>query len=110
MTDQHRHLPLLDSGCGPQRHHGDMDHAGSIRGADTAHVRAYLVAGMSCGHCVQAVTEEVTKIDGVRQVQLALVPGGASRLSVTSDRPISTDQVSAALTEAGYQLTGEATS
>jgi copper chaperone len=61
----------------------------------------YTVTGMTCGHCVSSVTEEVTQIDGVQDVQVDLASG---QVTVTSDRDLSEDEVRAAVTEAGYQL------
>jgi copper chaperone len=61
----------------------------------------YTVSGMTCGHCVSSVTEEVTQIDGVLDVQVDLASG---QVTVTSDRDLSDDEVRAAVTEAGYQL------
>lgn len=59
------------------------------------------VTGLTCGHCVGAVTEELTALDGVRDVQVTLVAGGTSTVTVEADRALSTDEVSAALDEAG---------
>ena len=61
----------------------------------------YAVTGMSCQHCVDAVTAEVGRIAGVEQVQVDL-PSGAVR--VTSDGPLALDEVRAAIDEAGYDL------
>jgi len=61
----------------------------------------YTVQGMTCGHCVSSVTEEVSQIDGVQNVQVDLATG---KVTVTSDRDVPTDEVRAAVTEAGYQL------
>ena len=61
----------------------------------------YTVTGMTCGHCVASVTEEITEIDGVTDVAVDL-PTGA--VTVTSDRPLDQAQVRAAVEEAGYQL------
>jgi copper chaperone CopZ len=44
-----------------------------------------LVTGMTCDHCVMSVTEELTEVDGVSDVAVRLVPGGASEVTVTSD-------------------------
>ncbi len=63
----------------------------------------YTVAGMTCGHCVSAVTEEVTTVPGVTAVDVDLASG---RLTVTSDTPVDDDAVRAAVDEAGYELTG----
>lgn len=65
----------------------------------------YEVTGMTCGHCVGAVTGELQNIDGVSDVTVDLNPSGASRVAVTSDAPLSEEQVAAALDEAGdYHL------
>ncbi|HET8681678.1 MAG TPA: heavy-metal-associated domain-containing protein [Micromonosporaceae bacterium] len=61
----------------------------------------YTVSGMTCGHCVQAVTGELTKLPGVRDVAVDL-PTGA--VTVTSDGPLPVDDVRAAVDEAGYEL------
>jgi copper chaperone len=62
----------------------------------------YTVTGMTCGHCVSSVTEEISEIDGVQSVDVELSTG---QVTVTSQQPLSTDAVRAAVTEAGYQLT-----
>jgi copper chaperone CopZ len=64
----------------------------------------FLVTGMTCGHCVSSVTEEVSAIEGVDSVEVVLKKGGASRVVVTSAAPVDKDAVSAAVEEAGYQL------
>ncbi|MEV4846967.1 copper ion binding protein [Micromonospora matsumotoense] len=61
----------------------------------------YQVKGMTCGHCVNAVTGEVGALDGVTDVQVDLASG---RVAVTSDRPLDTGSVRAAVDEAGYDL------
>ena len=63
----------------------------------------YTVTGMTCGHCVNAVTEEVTEVPGVTAVEVDL-PSGA--VTVTSDAPVEDDAVRAAVEEAGYQVAG----
>ncbi len=65
----------------------------------------YTVVGMTCGHCVSAVTEEVTQVPGVTGVDVDLTSG---RLTVSSDTPVDDDAVRAAVDEAGYQLAGSA--
>jgi copper chaperone CopZ len=67
----------------------------------------YKVTGMTCGHCAHAVTEELRGLDGVRDVQVELNPGGPSAVTVTSDAPLPAGAVAAALDEAGeYTLAG----
>jgi len=68
----------------------------------------YLVSGMTCGHCVSAVAEEVGKLDGVSGVDVDLVPGGQSRVTVTSTTTLSASAVAEAVDEAGYDLVGGA--
>ncbi|GAA3342676.1 heavy-metal-associated domain-containing protein [Curtobacterium pusillum] len=63
-----------------------------------------LVEGMTCEHCVMSVTEELTEIDGVSDVAVQLVPGGASRVTVTSDAPVDADALRGAVAEAGYEV------
>ena len=65
----------------------------------------YAVTGMTCEHCAHAVTEELAGLGGVAEVTVELVPGGASKVTVTSDAPLDEQAVSAALDEAGdYRL------
>jgi copper chaperone CopZ len=59
------------------------------------------VVGMTCGHCVASVTEEVQEIPGVAEVVVDLASGG---LTVTSAEPLDEAAVRAAVEEAGYQL------
>ncbi|HET9945178.1 MAG TPA: cation transporter [Actinomycetes bacterium] len=66
----------------------------------------YRVTGMTCDHCVRAVTDEVSAIPGVRGVEVDLVAGGESTVRVFSEDALSDDTVSAAVDEAGYQLAG----
>jgi copper chaperone CopZ len=63
----------------------------------------YTVVGMTCGHCVNAVTEEVTQLPGVTAVDVDLASGG---LTVTSETTIDDSAVQAAVEEAGYQVAG----
>lgn len=63
----------------------------------------YTVQGMTCGHCVASVAEEVSEVVGVTDVDVDLATG---RLTVTSDRPVERAAVDAAVSEAGYQLVG----
>jgi copper chaperone len=60
----------------------------------------YRVEGMTCGHCAASVMEEVTALDGVTTVDIDLVPGGASTVTVTGSA--TGDAVRAAIEDAGY--------
>jgi copper chaperone len=66
----------------------------------------YEVTGMTCEHCVGAVTGELSGLAGVRAVNVDLMPNAVSLVRVTSDAPLSLDAVSAAVDEAGYELAG----
>jgi copper chaperone CopZ len=66
----------------------------------------YTVTGMTCGHCVAAVTEELRRLDGVSAVEVDLNAGGPSRVTVTSAAPLPEDAVRGAVDEAGYGLAG----
>lgn len=68
----------------------------------TNEIQHFTVVGMTCGHCVRSVTEEVSEIPGVTEVAVDLESG---RLTVSSDQPLSDDAVRAAVDEAGYRLT-----
>jgi len=63
----------------------------------------YTVVGMTCGHCVTAVTEEVSQVPGVTAVDVDLAGGG---LTVTSEAPVDETAVRAAVEEAGYEVAG----
>ena len=65
------------------------------------------VTGMTCGHCVRSVTEELTALPGVTDVQIALVAGGTSQVTITPTEPLSDDDIRAAVDEAGYQVVGQ---
>lgn len=61
----------------------------------------YTVQGMTCGHCASAVTEEVTKIAGVTNVDVDVASG---QVTVHSTAPVEPAAVSAAVDEAGYEV------
>jgi copper chaperone CopZ len=65
---------------------------------DTA---TFTVNGMTCGHCVAAVTEEVSRIDNVTSVEVDL-PTGA--VTVRSTGPVDPVARAAAVDEAGYEV------
>lgn len=62
------------------------------------------VSGMTCDHCVHAVTEELSALDGVRGVSVDLVAGGTSTVTVTSDNPLPDESIESAVDEAGYAV------
>ncbi|WP_139416052.1 heavy-metal-associated domain-containing protein [Agromyces laixinhei] len=62
------------------------------------------VVGMTCGNCVAHVTEELTAIGGVEAVEVELVGGGVSAVTVRSSTPVSDAAIAAAVEEAGYAV------
>ena len=64
-----------------------------------------LVQGLTCGHCANAVTEELSALDGVSSVSVDLVPNGVSTVVIVAQTDLDTGAISAALSEAGdYSL------
>lgn len=61
----------------------------------------YGITGMTCGHCVQSVTEEVSALDGVSDVKIDLVDGGESLMTLAAENGIDFAKVEAAVAEAG---------
>ncbi len=61
----------------------------------------YQVTGMTCDHCVRAVTTELVLLEGVRSVDVDLAQGA---VTVTSDGPLDREEVREAIDEAGYAL------
>ena len=64
----------------------------------------YRVSGMTCEHCIAAVTDEITSLPGVASVSIALVAGGTSDVTVDSADALDRDDVARAVDEAGYVL------
>lgn len=64
-------------------------------------VSTYRVTGMKCDHCMNAVSTEVAKIDGVTSVDVKLESG---EVDVTSATALDPSVVQAAVEEAGYEL------
>lgn len=86
---------------------GADDHAhqsSAAHGGADAIREHYLVNGMTCDHCVASVTEELSAVDGVESVRVALEAGGTSRVMVVSSKPVEIDDIKAAISDAGYEL------
>ena len=64
--------------------------------------RTYTVQGMTCGHCVDAITGEVTKLAGVGKVDVDLA---GRTVAVTGDQ-LDDAAIRAAIDEAGYAVAG----
>ena len=63
--------------------------------------QTYRVSGMTCGHCAQAVTRELDRLPGVREVRVDLASGA---VTVASDATLPVEDVRGAVDEAGYEL------
>lgn len=63
--------------------------------------QTWTVKGMTCGHCVSSVTEEVSAVPGAKDVVVELATGS---LTVSSDGPLDDSAVRAAVAEAGYRV------
>lgn len=61
----------------------------------------YTVRGMTCGHCADAVTRGLRRIDGVSTVEVDVASG---RVLVGSTRELTTEEVDAAVIDAGFEL------
>ncbi|HEY9477711.1 MAG TPA: cation transporter [Microbacteriaceae bacterium] len=98
-------LGLTDANAGCQCGHDHGHAAPDATMASSEVVRTHLaVNGMTCGHCVSSVTEELGALDGVKSVDVRLNPGGASQVMVTSDVELDSAAIEAAIVEAGYAL------
>ncbi len=64
--------------------------------------RTFTVEGMSCDHCVHAITGEVTQVEGVSAVDVDLT---AKTVTVSGEQ-FGDDAVRAAIDEAGYTVVG----
>ncbi|TJY71639.1 heavy-metal-associated domain-containing protein [Arthrobacter sp. CAU 1506] len=109
-----RELPLIDASspgcacCAPADAENVEEPASAAahKAADAGFpVRAeYRVAGMACGHCSSTVVDALIGLDGVTDVQVVLVPGGVSAVSITAAQPVADAEVCEAVAEAGYQV------
>ncbi|ABM10373.1 MULTISPECIES: heavy-metal-associated domain-containing protein [Micrococcaceae] len=105
-TSNHE-LPLVQASngcacCSPQQGAGNQPAARQESGLPAAQ---FQVAGMTCGHCVSSVSEELGRLEGVSDVQVALVPGGSSTVTIYGSEKPAPEAVRAAVAEAGYELT-----
>jgi copper ion binding protein len=62
------------------------------------------VEGMTCQHCVKAVVAEVSRLAGVRDVEVALNSAGLTEVTVTSDDALDAAALREAIDEAGYDV------
>lgn len=61
----------------------------------------YAVSGMTCGHCVAAVTDELSKLPGVGKVDVDLATG---KIVVESADALDPALVASAIDEAGFEV------
>lgn len=66
-----------------------------------ATTQQFRATGLTCGHCAHAVGEELSALEGVDDVQVEVVSGGESVVTVTAGRELTDAEVAAALDEAG---------
>jgi copper chaperone CopZ len=108
-------LPLIQpatSGCGcctPRATDAPLPAPVKEKNMSTAPAtHSYAVTGMTCGHCVAAVSEELSALPGVTGVNVDLVAGGVSTVTVSGNTTLTPEQVAAALDEAGdYHLAAD---
>ncbi|WP_287902196.1 heavy-metal-associated domain-containing protein [Arthrobacter sp.] len=65
------------------------------------------VSGMTCGHCVSSVTEELEAVDGVERVAVDLNAGGISTVTISSREELSPEEIGEAVAEAGYVVVAD---
>ncbi|MFK5583801.1 heavy-metal-associated domain-containing protein [Serinicoccus sp. LYQ131] len=106
-TTETNELPVAETGSSCACCSGETSTGATTGDIDQNLVQAtYAVTGMTCGHCATAVSSELQELEGVSTVQVDLVAGGISTVSVASQEPLAEEQVSVALAEAGgYELT-----
>ncbi|MGO4455002.1 heavy-metal-associated domain-containing protein [Arthrobacter sp. RAF14] len=65
------------------------------------------VSGMTCGHCVSSVTEELEAVEGVERVDVDLNAGGISTVTISSRGELSPEEIGEAVAEAGYVVVAD---
>ncbi|THJ64816.1 heavy-metal-associated domain-containing protein [Arthrobacter echini] len=64
------------------------------------------ITGMTCGHCVSSVMEELSDVPGVEEVDVQLNVGGVSTAAVTADVEPEPGALRKAVETAGYTVVG----
>ncbi len=64
------------------------------------------IKGMTCGHCVASVTEELSAVPGVLNTEVILNSGGTSKAIVVTDTGVDDIMLRDAVSEAGFELVG----
>ena len=106
-----RELPLTTASasgcacCAPESGSGNQaGHRQPEQSSGLAATAKYRVAGMTCGHCASSVAQALSALDGVRDVQIALVPDGISTVTLAASLPLDEGTVRSTVAEAGYEL------
>ena len=64
------------------------------------------INGMTCGHCVASVTEELSEVPGVLHVEVILNSGATSKATVVTNTELDDNALRDAVSEAGFELVG----
>lgn len=64
------------------------------------------INGMTCGHCVASVTEELSEGPGVLNVEVILNSGATSKATVVTNTELDDNALRDAVSEAGFELVG----
>lgn len=95
-------------GSGNTTHHTSQNTTGLVNQSPTKEQAMSTVSttvevsGMTCGHCVSSVSEELEALAGVESVDVDLNAGGISTVTITSDKALSPAEIGEAVAEAGY--------
>jgi copper chaperone len=64
----------------------------------------FAVIGMTCGHCVSSITRALTDLPGFVSVEVTLVPDGPSPVTLISQEPVATPEITSLIVEEGYEV------
>ena len=64
------------------------------------------INGMTCGHCVASVTEELSEVPGFLNVEVILNSGATSKATVVTNTELDDNALRDAVSEAGFELVG----
>ena len=59
------------------------------------------IKGMSCQHCVMAVTKELMKLEGLKNVQVSLAKGEAT---FEEEKPVAANLIREAVEKSGFDV------
>ncbi|MDQ1124729.1 heavy-metal-associated domain-containing protein [Microbacterium trichothecenolyticum] len=104
MTEQRIDLGLTSTGTGGCGSGCGCGHAASTPASAAIATDTLRVEGMTCEHCVRAVTEELSALDGVDVVDVELHAGGTSIVRIATTDGADDARLAAAIDEAGYTL------